>query len=334
MKVLIIGGSRNLGPSLVNKFLQRGDSVAVFNRGITPNTLPREVEHLKGDRTIPEQLRAAVRGRDFDVVVDTTLYKGDEAKAAAEIFSGHVGGYLFISTGQVYLVREGLKKPYKEQDYAGRVIPESPREHRYDHDNWVYGADKRAAEDAFSAAWESKGFPYVSLRLPMVHSERDHYHRIEAYVLRLRDGGPILVPEGEDPLVRHVYGEDVVASVEKAVITAKANGRAYNICQNEIVPLREFLRMLAKMTDTELRIQYVQRELLEQHELIPDCSPFSGRWMSMLDNQRSIDELGMRYTPLPKYLRRLVEHFGENLNADIPGYKRRSLELEVANTPL
>ena len=333
MKVLIIGGSRNLGPSLVTRFFEPGDSVAVFNRGITPNTLPPEIEHLKGDRTIPEQLRSAVRGRDFDAVVDTTLYNGDDAKAAIEIFSGHVGQYIFISTGQVYLVREGLKKPYKEQDYAGPVIPEPPREHRYDHDNWVYGADKRAAEDAFAEAWESNRFPYTSLRLPMVHSERDHYHRIEGYLLRLRNGGPILLPDGEDPLVRHVYGEDVVASVEKALTNATAKGRAYNICQNEIVPLSKFLRILAKLADAELRIQYVRRELLERHELIPDCSPFSGRWMSMLDNQRSIDELGMRYTPLPEYLRRLVEHFNRKSSSDVPGYKRRELELEIACKP-
>jgi nucleoside-diphosphate-sugar epimerase len=333
MKVLIIGGTRNLGPSLIKRFLERGDEVTVFNRGITPGALPKQVEQLKGDRTRPEQLRAAVAGRDFDAVVDTTLYKGDEAKAAIEIFSGHVGRYIFISTGQVYLVREGLKKPYKEQDYAGSVMPEPPQQHRYDYENWVYGADKRAAEDAFTEAWESERFPFVSLRLPMVHSERDHYHRMEGYLLRLRDGGPILLPVGEDPLVRHVYGEDVVASAEKAISTAKASGRAYNICQNEVVPLSEFLRLLAEMANAELRIQYVPRAVLENHALIPDCSPFSGTWMSMLANQRSIDEMGMRYTPLDVYLRRLVEYFSRNRNADIPGYKRRDLELQVANTP-
>src|SRR5215510_725033 len=240
MKILIIGGTRNLGPSLVDRFLKRGDSVSVFNRGITSNVLPRDVKHLRGDRTIPEQLRSAVPGRDFDAVIDTTLYKGGEAKIAIEIFSGHVGRYIFISTGQVYLVREGLKKPYKEDDYAGPVMPPPLQEHRYDYDNWIYGADKRAAEDAFAAAWEAKRFPYVSMRLPMVHSERDHYHRIEGYLLRLSDSGPILLPEGEDPPVRHVYGEDVVASVEKAIGNPMASGRAYNICQNEILPLTEF----------------------------------------------------------------------------------------------
>jgi nucleoside-diphosphate-sugar epimerase len=332
MRVLIIGGTRNLGPSLVKQFVERGDSVAVFNRGITASTLPAKVEHLRGDRTIPEQLRSAVRERDFDVVVDTTLYKGEEAKSAIEIFAGHAGRYIFISTGQVYLVREGLKKPYKEHDYSGPVMSRAPQERRYDYDNWLYGVDKRAAEDAFTQAWENKQFPYTSLRLPMVHSERDHYHRIESYLLRLRDGGPVLLPEDEDPLVRHVYGEDVIASVERAISNSGASGRAYNICQNEILPLSEFLRMLAEIAGAELRIQYVPRAVLERHELIPDCSPFSCTWMSMLDNQRSLDELRMTYTPLPVYLRRLVEHLSRNRNEDIPGYRRRALELDLAKS--
>src|SRR2546423_1522803 len=325
MRVLVIGGTRNLGPTLVNKFLERGDSVAVFNRGVTPSALPPQVEQLRGDRTIPEELRAAVRGRDFDAVVDTTLYKGDEARVTVEIFSGHVGRYVFIRTGQVYLVREGLQKPYKEQHYPGPVIRRPSEQNRYDYDNWLYGADKRAAEDSFAEAWEAKRFPYTSLRLPMVHSERDPYHRIEGYLSRLWDGGPILLPDGEDPLLRHVYGEDVVASVEKAISNPNASGRAYNISQNEIVQLSEFLRMLAKLANSKLRIQYLPRAVLQKHELIPDCSPFSGTWMSMLDNQRSIDEFGMSYTSPAEYLGKLVEHFRANLSADIPGYKQREL---------
>jgi hypothetical protein len=99
------------------------------------------------------------------------------------------------------------------------------------------------------------------------------------------------------------------------------------------VPLSEFLRTLAEIANAELRIHHLPRAVLERHELIPDCSPFSGSWMSMLDNRRSIDELGMRYTPQDVYLRRLVEHFSRNSAEDIPGYRRRALELQVAKHP-
>src|SRR5215467_19390 len=123
MRSLIIGGTRNLGPSIVHALLERGDRVAVFNRGQTTDDLPKDVERLRGDRTDPRQLKRVLGDRDFDLVVDTTLYTGAEAYAAVELFSGRIGHYIFLSTGQVYLVRLGLERPYEEEDYPGPVMP-------------------------------------------------------------------------------------------------------------------------------------------------------------------------------------------------------------------
>jgi nucleoside-diphosphate-sugar epimerase len=130
MRSLIIGGTRNLGPSIVHALLQRGYEVAVFNRGQTRDDLPEEVERLRGDRTDPEQLRRVLSertqgertqgSREFDLVVDATLYNGAEAEAAVELFAGRVGRYIFLSTGQVYLVRVGIERPYKERIIQGR----------------------------------------------------------------------------------------------------------------------------------------------------------------------------------------------------------------------
>src|SRR6478752_6261475 len=108
MRSLIIGGTRNLGPSIVHALLQRGYDVTVFNRGQTRDDLPEEVERLRGDRTKPEELTRVLSGREFDLVIDTTLYTGAEAEAAVDVVAGRVGRYIFLSTGQVYLVRVGV----------------------------------------------------------------------------------------------------------------------------------------------------------------------------------------------------------------------------------
>src|SRR5215475_12685452 len=213
MRSLIIGGTRNLGPAIVQALLQQGHSVAVFNRGKTHDELPQEVERLRGDRTDPQHLKRGLGSREFDLVVDTTLYTGAEAEAAVDLFAGRVGRYIFLSTGQVYLVRLGVERPFKEEDYAGPVMAEPLRADEYGHSNWLYGFDKRAAEDVFARAWTETKFPFTSLRLPMVNSERDHYNRIYGYFLRIQDGGPILIPEGDGAPVRHVYGGDVVQAI-------------------------------------------------------------------------------------------------------------------------
>jgi nucleoside-diphosphate-sugar epimerase len=223
-----------------------------------------------------------------------------------------------------------------------------------DHADWVYGVDKRAAEDAFKRAWEDTRFPFTSLRLPMVNSELDHHDRIYGYWLRLRDGGPIVIPEGESggglrpdgageslPL-RHVYGGDAVQAILRCVVTAASPGRAYNISQDERLPLETFLEMLASAAGgsggglrldgagVPLRIARVPRQRLEEAGLLPACSPFSGRWMSVLDNRRSKQELGMTYTPVAAYLERLVKWHASQPLREIAGYRQRAKELELA----
>jgi nucleoside-diphosphate-sugar epimerase len=330
MRALIIGGTRNLGPSIVHALLQRGYEVAVFNRGQTRDDLPEEVERLRGDRTDTEQMKRALGGREFDLVIDTTLYTGAEAQAAVELFAESVGRYIFLSTGQVYLVRVGVERPYKEEDYSGPVMAEPPKSDVSEYENWRYGFDKRAAEDVFARVWTERKFPFTSLRLPMVNSERDHYDRIYGYFLRIQDGGPVLIPDEDGAPVRHVYGDDVVQAIVRLTESKIGNGCAYNIGQDETLSLKQFLESLAEIMHCPVKIVRVPREELDREGLLPHCSPFSGKWMSSLENARSKTELGMRYTPVSIYVKKLVSYFQAVRQHTVEGYAQRAREVELA----
>jgi len=330
MRSLIIGGTRNLGPSIVQALLQEGHEVAVFNRGQTRDNLPEEVERLRGDRTDPSQMKQALGGREFDLVVDTTLYTGAEAEAAVDLFSSRVGRYIFISTGQVYLVRLGVERPFKEDHYAGAVMAAPLKSDVSEYNNWLYGFDKRAAEDVFAHAWTERKFPFTSLRLPMVNSERDHYDRIYGYFLRLQDGEPILIPEDAGLPLRHIYGEDVVQAITRLTANGLGKGCAYNLAQDETLSLDQFLEMLAETMHRPLKTARVSREVLDREGLLPHCSPFSDPWMSSLDNARSKTELGVQYTPVAKYLKNLIGYYQAVPARKIEGYAQRANELKLA----
>ncbi|HSQ61109.1 MAG TPA: NAD-dependent epimerase/dehydratase family protein [Acidobacteriota bacterium] len=329
MESLILGGTRNLGPAMVGALLQAGHRVTVLNRGVTPDDLPAEVRRLRADRGDRDALARALGGASFDLVVDTTLYNGPDAKAIAAILDGRVGRYVFLSSGQVYLVRGDLPRPFAEEAYDGPVIP-PPAPGTHDFEEWRYGAEKRDAEDALADAWRDRRFPFTTLRLPMVNSERDHYHRIEGYLARMRDGGPILIPSGPHLALRHVYGGDVASAITALLGTDAGRGRAYNVAQDETVTIEEFLALLAQMARCDLRLHRVERAVLEAKSLLPDCSPFSERWMSEPDNRRGKAELGLRYTPLRVYLARLVEHHDRARTPAPDGYRRRGEELALA----
>ncbi|NJO83383.1 MAG: NAD-dependent epimerase/dehydratase family protein [Blastochloris sp.] len=301
MKILIVGGTRNMGYLLVHDLREHNHEVTVINRGISRDDLPADVERLRADRTDAVQLQKALRGRTFDAIVDMTLYKAEEAESAVETFGDKTAHYVFISSGQVYLVREGVERPFKESSYSGMLMP-PPKPDTYSYIEWLYGMDKRRAEDILHAAFDQSGFPVTTLRLPMVNSERDHFKRLYNYVLRLQDGNPILVPATPNFLLRHVYARDATRAIVRILENGLGHGRAYNISQEETLTLDGFLQILGEIIGVEPDIRRVPRELLEANGFLPDCSPFSERWMSELDNTLSKTELGVTYTPLRAYL--------------------------------
>ena len=330
MKILIIGGTRNVGHLLTLELLKQGHLVTVLNRGKTRDELPAEIQRLHCDRSDTSNLNKVLTGKSFDVVVDMALYNETDARAITDLLYGRVGHYVFLSTGQVYLVRNKLPRPFTE-DATESPLVEAPAAGTRDHEEWLYGVEKSQAEDILIEAWHRRKFPFTTLRLPMVNSERDHFQRIYNYLLRMQDGGPILIPGGEHLSLRHIYAEDVVQAILRTMQNDVGKGRVYNISQDETVSIENFLALLATIAGRTLELKRIDRNVLENHQFIPDCSPFSDPWMSELDNQRSKMELGMSYTPLPIYLEKLVAYCK---SAAIPlpdGYRRRREEIKLAS---
>lgn len=330
MDALIIGGTRNLGPPLAAALREAGYRVTLLNRGITPGPAAPGVERLHADRTDAGALAGALAGREWEVVVDTTLYEGADAAEVARILDGRVGRFVFLSSGQVYLVRQGPVRPFREADYDGPLIPEPDPADDFDHGNWRYGVGKRDAEDELMRAHRERGFPVVTLRLPMIHSERDHYARLRDYLARLRDGGPILVPDSASLPIRHICGDDAIAAMLAAARAEGVDGRAYNVGQDDTLTLDGFLALLGGLIGVEPRTVRVPMATLLGAGLIPHCSPFSEPWMSALDNALGKRDLGLGYTPWAEYLPRLVAYHDASGEPAPPGYGQRTAELALA----
>lgn len=318
-----------MGYHLVWRLLAAGERVTLFNRGRTPDPFGSRVERLHGDRTGPDFARL-LDGRRFDAAVDFAAYHGRDAATAAETLGlAGVGHYVLISTGQVYLVREGCPRPAREQDYAGPVMaaPADPS----DRAEWEYGMGKRAAEDVLHEAGREGRFPATILRLPIVNGERDPTRRLEAYLWRLLDGGPVLLPDGGSSPLRHVYCNDVVRLLASILGRSDTFGRAYNLCQEEAPTLRDLLAQLAGLMGSSPRLVDVLAAQLDAAGLQPRAvSPFSSRWVSHLDPSLARAELGFRATPLRQALESIVTSFLAHLPERPPeGYVSRAREIEL-----
>ncbi len=309
-RILMLGGTRNLGHVTAVHLVGSGHEVSVLNRGVTPDELPEGIERIRATRG-DGSLSASLGRRSFDAVIDLTTYNRADAVEAVETFRDRTGRYVFISSGQVYLVLEGVERPFREDQFDGHVMP-APPAGSGDFDSWKYGVDKRDAEEVFDAAWRNVGFPVTTLRLPMVASERDHYGRLQGYFARMADGAPILIPDETGLPIRHVYVHDVARFIDNLCSIDKGFGSAYNVSYGKSKVLSEYLDLLAEVVGREASTLRLSRTQLEDERLLPDCSPFSGTWMSELDASRASSELipgGFNYTSPEEYLPSILSDY-------------------------
>lgn len=315
-----------MGQALTWRLLFSGHRVTLCNRGQRADAFGDRVERVRADRG-SDAFDRALAGRSFDRVVDFAGFTGADLRRAARVLGGRVGHYVFISTGQVYLVREGCPRPSREEDYHGPVMPGPPTAE--DQEDWAYGIGKREAEDALLAA--GAALPSTRLRLPMVNGEADPKQRFECYLWRLLDGGPLLVPRA-DAIARHVYGGAVVTAIARLLEAPPAAGAAYNLAQAETPTVRELVLALAERVGARpALLEPTDQELAAAGLSAPAASRFSSRWMSVLEPARAVSELGFVHPPLGTYLDSIVAHLlATTPREPPPGYEQRAGELAWA----
>lgn len=327
MHVLLIGGNRFVGRLLTWRLLAGGHRVTLLNRGHLVDPFGDGVERLRCDRTSPEFERL-LADWTFDAVVDLAAFTGEDGRRAAALFQGRAGHYVMISTGQVYLVREGCPRPAREEDYGGPVMarPADPA----DLWDWEYGVGKRACEDELAAA-ERAGLPATRVRIPMVNGPLDYHRRIESYLWRFADGGPVILPDGGAHRVRHVDGAEVARFLCGILGRSETFGRAYNLAQEETPALAELLSALREIMGSRSELVPVSSATIRAAGLDPvQMSPFSGRWMSFLDPSLARAELGFTHAPLAQCLASAVSAFLAHTPPDRPpGLARRQDELAL-----
>ena len=101
LRVLYIGGTRQISFDCVHRSVALGHETCVFNRGNTGAGLPNAIVRLVGDVDDPAAY-GALAGHGFDVVCQFRAFTPTDVERDVALFGGRVGQYVFNSSASAY----------------------------------------------------------------------------------------------------------------------------------------------------------------------------------------------------------------------------------------
>jgi nucleoside-diphosphate-sugar epimerase len=271
MRILIIGGTKFIGPYVVQALYKKGHEVILFNRRQTIHPFLFQVNSIKGDRTDLLSFKAKFLAFSPDVVIDMIPYSESDAKQLANTFHGLVQRIVIISSCDVYRAYDRLWKVFTDKLIPVPLNEKSDlRENFYPYrkimaskpDDWSYHYEKILVESAI------RSYPDINstiLRLPMVYGPGD-YSRIYPYLKRMDDNRPILLDENKaNWRICRGYVEDVANAIVLSALDTQSGNRIYNVGERDAYSEMEWIHKIGYIAGWRNKMIKVSHDKLPLH---------------------------------------------------------------------
>ena len=217
MKILVMGGTRFIGVSLVKQLVAQGHEVTLFNRGKKPSPVAG-LRTIIGDRTDPQQLKEKLDDESFEVIFDNNGRELSDTQPLVEIFRDRLQHFVYMSSAGVYLYIDVL--PYSENDATDPMS-----RHKGKLDTEAYLQQLRA----------ENGFPYTSIRPTYIYGP-NNYNDVEAWFFdRIVRDRPIPIPANGKFITQLGHVEDLASAMIAVLGNQKAIGEIYNVSDTRYV---------------------------------------------------------------------------------------------------
>jgi nucleoside-diphosphate-sugar epimerase len=308
-RALVLGGAGFVGVAACKELMRRGvETIAAGRKDRPYGTF---TSYVAFDRTDDEQLERAFKQVEPDVVLDLACYQPGEVRSVARLFKG--ARYVFVSTG-VYPNLDG--RPAREEDFVPLTGDPPP--------DLDYLNGKRWCETMLARESELR---WTVIRPPAVFGPADHTLRIAAYIQRVDDGGPVLVPaESYERQAGLAWVKDIGYACALACDLRKdLTHRAFNAAF-EGVSLRDLVEGIAQAMGRPARLHPMPFAQLPEgaSPYGPDPKRSAGY---VLDRARQ--ELGFEPSALEDALAETLAWY-RVAHPSHPGYANRAKELAIA----
>jgi nucleoside-diphosphate-sugar epimerase len=227
-RVLVLGGTRFLGPPVVQALLEAGHEVTVFHRGSSEPASIEGAEHIHAEFSALPDHMAAFAVRQPEVVLDVVPYI-DKGGHGIRHFRGIADRAVAITSLDVYRAfavawgTEGtpLESMPLTEDAAIRAGPAPDLTDDIDFDN----------VEVENALGGDSSLPVSVLRLPILYGPHDPQRRLSRYVRRMEDKRDVIILDARAAARRwsRTYIENAAVAVCLAVTDPRATGRTFNV---------------------------------------------------------------------------------------------------------
>jgi len=256
MRVLVLGGSVFLGRAVVEEALRRGDDVTTFNRGRSGPDLPG-VEAIRGDREDPADLDR-LRGRAWDVVVDTSGYVPQVVGEAAKRLVDTCSAYVFVSSCSA------------SRDWPHAPVTDASPTHACaagaGPDAGDYGTLKAGCERAVLEVFGAERALIV--RAGLILGPYEDVGRLPWWLARISRGGDVLAP-GDPARPMQVVDARDLARWMLAAPAAGVGGAFHATGPRGDTTTGGWLAGCVEVTGSHARLVWVDDSFLLDHDVHP-----------------------------------------------------------------
>jgi 2'-hydroxyisoflavone reductase len=260
MRVLIIGGTVFLGRHLVEAAQARGHAVTLFNRGLHNPELFPDVEKLHGDR---DGQLDALRGRQWEVVIDTCGFVPRIVRASAELLAEAVERYVFVSSLSVFADNSTFEND--ESAPVGTLADPTVEERTGEN----YGPLKALCEETVEEAMPGRA---LNIRPGLIVGPHDPTGRFTYWPVRVARGGEVLAPGRLDRRVQIIDARDLAEWIIR-LAEARESGVFNATGPDRVLTMEELLEECRMVSQSDARFTWVGGKFLAEAKV--------GEWMEM-----------------------------------------------------
>lgn len=251
MKVLFIGGTGFISTSASRMAVAEGFELYLLNRGSRSDRVSGS-HALIADIHRPEDVRAALQGHEFDVVVDWIAFTPRDIERDLSLFAGRTGQYVFVSSASAY-----------EKPPNSYLITEStPLRNPF----WEYSSNKIACEERLMRAYRDDGFPVTIVRpsmtydlnLPIALGGWGTYTLAD----RLLSRRPIIVHGDGSSLWVVTHADDLARGILGLLGNERALGEAFHITSDEVLTWNQIYRGIAEALGVDADIVHIPSDFI------------------------------------------------------------------------